>query len=552
MAGKAVAIDPGSHTTKVLVARSGKHGISVVRFGAVPAAEGAAGLRELGVPLQNTVAGLAGRDMTLRYTQAPPVADWQLQNLMELEIADLKAQSGGELSADYNLLPIEDEEGGMETVLVALARDEALDRVSAVVREAGGSVTAHVPNCIAIYNAYLRCGQIDEEATVALVSLGHETIDLAIVRGMDLLFARNLSGGGKVLDEAIVAAFDVSARKAESLKKELLDLDPASRGRFASGQAEKVTMAAGGAAGVIVAAIQSSLAFCKSQTKIKDLRLDRVLVCGGSASLRGLRGYLREALRVPVEPFDPFQNVDLSELPEADRTELDAHRGGAVAALGLAVGRLDRELYSLEILPEAVRRKQRFLQRTVWSIAAGVVAVLLLVALALRAKERQESATVAARSIEQQRARIASVDRATRELLEQNAQTRAVVQELGERALPLHSLLMTMRVLNETLPPEAWVQTLQLRTSTSRGGRDAGRSDPRDPHPVVEVDGFLKPVTGRSTGDVYQGFNRDFRSHGLIPKDGFQAVPGGTDEKKAFKFTIDFVPPAPTPDTEPK
>ena len=37
-----------------------------------------------------------------------------------------------------------------------------------------------------------------------------------------------------------------------------------------------------------------------------------------------------------------------------------------MVALGLAVSRLDDQVYSLEILPESVRRKQRFVQRTVF------------------------------------------------------------------------------------------------------------------------------------------------------------------------------------------
>ena len=121
MAGKATAVDPGSHTVKVLSLKDGKHGLEVSAFAAVPAQQGAEGLVATGIPLAGTVAGVAGRDMTLRYTQVPPAPDWQLRNLMELEISDLSSQSGDELSADYNLLPISDEESGMDTVLMSLA-----------------------------------------------------------------------------------------------------------------------------------------------------------------------------------------------------------------------------------------------------------------------------------------------------------------------------------------------------------------------------------------------------------------------------------------------
>ncbi|HLU39141.1 MAG TPA: hypothetical protein VK081_07130, partial [Planctomycetota bacterium] len=105
MAARAVAVDVGSHTVKVLAAKKGKHGLVVTAFAAVPRAEAEAELAGLGIPLKGVVAGLGGRDMILRYTQVPPSPDWQLKNLMELELQDLQGQSGGELSADYNLLP---------------------------------------------------------------------------------------------------------------------------------------------------------------------------------------------------------------------------------------------------------------------------------------------------------------------------------------------------------------------------------------------------------------------------------------------------------------
>jgi hypothetical protein len=103
MANKATAVDIGTHSAKVLVAQTGKHGVKILRFAGLPRGEGdaAISLAQAGVPLAASVVGLAGRDMTLRYSQVPPTPDWQLRNLMDLEIQDLAQQSGGTLSADY-------------------------------------------------------------------------------------------------------------------------------------------------------------------------------------------------------------------------------------------------------------------------------------------------------------------------------------------------------------------------------------------------------------------------------------------------------------------
>ncbi|MGC6486158.1 MAG: pilus assembly protein PilM [Planctomycetota bacterium] len=536
MASKATAVDLGSHSAKVLVAQVGKHGVSLLRFAGMPAAEGHGSLSEAGIPLKDTTCGLAGRDMTLRYSQVPPTPDWQLRNLMDLEIQDLAQQSGGALSADYNLLPIEDESGS-DTVLLALAKDDALERLQGEVGAAGGAVTAFVPNCTALYNAYLKCGPVDADAVVALVNIGHETVDLAIVRGTDLLFARNLTSGTKVLDEAIASSFNVSSRKAEVLKRDLLDLDPASRGNYKSGQAEKVTMAAASAATSIPAAVNSSLSFCKAQTKISDLRLDKVLVCGGGARLRGLRGLLRESLRCPVELFDPFANVDLSALPPEDAEQLEQMRHEAAVALGLAVGRLDDTLYSLEILPEAVRKKQRFQQRTIFNILAGAVVAVVF---ALQFQHNQELTAERDRYSSGMRRMISSVNRTHEEaesLIEENEADLALVQTLRQRALPLHGVLRVQRALTRHLQPQLWVEKLEVGSKRGRPGADA--------LPTVTVEVAAKELGGVDPSRVIVEFYEKFRSDPLI-KDQLVADMKdrpSPDSAKRVVFTIGLEAP---------
>jgi len=507
MANKATAVDIGSHSAKILVAQAGKHGVKLLRFAGLPRGEGASSLREGAIPLAGAVCGLAGRDMTLRYSQVPPTPDWQLRNLMDLEIQDLAQQSGGTLSADYNLLPAQDPEAGVETVLLALAKDEAIDRMQGEVAAAGGSVAAFVPNCTALYNAYLKCGPVEADAVVCLCNIGHETIDIALVKGTDLLFARNLSGGTKVLDDAIGAAFNVGGRKAEALKRDLLDLDPQSRGRYASGQAEKVTMAAVGAATSITAAIQSSLSFCKAQTKIADLRLDKVLVSGGGARLRGLRGLLRETLRCPIELFDPFANLDLTALPPADAEQLQAMRHEAVVALGLAVGRCDDTLYSLEILPESVRRRQRFQQRTVWNIAAGAVLVGLLALQHWHGKKVYEQAELEASATKRAIASKTQINNDAEALIAANKVERGLVSHLRAQALPFHGLLRVQRALAQHLPPQLWIEKIELA---------GGSAQTAQKNSSVKVAVAGKALNGVDPERIFIDFFTNFRKDPLM------------------------------------
>ncbi|MBL8725785.1 MAG: pilus assembly protein PilM [Planctomycetes bacterium] len=536
MAKKAIAVDLGSHSAKLLLAEVGKQGVRVLRFAGVPRSDGGgrAPLGAAGLPLRGAVCGLTGRDMTLRYSQVPPTPDWQLRNLMDLEIQDLAQQSGGALSADYNLLPAQDANSGVDTVLLALAKDEALERLQGELAEAGGSAVAFVPNCTALYNAFLKCGPVDPDSVVCLANIGHETIDVALVKGTDLLFARNLSGGTKVVDEAIASAFNVAPRKAESLKKDLLDLDPQSRGRYASSQAEKVTLAAGPAAGAIAAAIQSSLSFCKAQTKIADLRLDRVLLAGGGARLRGLRGMLRESLRCPVELFDPFANADLSALPPEDQEQLVAMRHEAVVALGLAVGRLDDSLYSLEILPESVKRRLRFQQRTVWNVVAGLLAAAMLVLLAIDARREAEATESGVAALRRKLNATQAVHQAAAQEIEENKKQRALVDHLAGQAMPGTVLLRTLRAVAERLPSQLWATRVEVLPAQTTG---TGSNQKRRTTLVFE--GAGKEIDGVDANAVYDTFVKQVRADLEKAGLGLAMVPSGsTDGSIRFKITV--------------
>jgi type IV pilus assembly protein PilM len=533
MAKKATACDLGSHSAKALVAAAGKHGVKILRFAAVPRDDdGDAPLGSAGIPLGGAVCGVTGRDMMLRYSQVPPTPDWQLRNLMDLEIADLAQQSGGALSADYNLLPSQDTESGVDTILLALAKDEALERLQQQVKAAGGGVAAFVPNCTALYNAYLKCGPVEADSVVCLAHIGHQTIDLAIVKGTDLLFARNLSAGAKVFDDAIASAFNVSPRKAEALKKELLDIDPQSRGRYASGQAEKVALAATSAASAISSAIQSSISFCKSQTKMPDLRVDRVLVSGGAANLRGVRGFLREALRCPVELFDPFANLDLSELPPADAEQLQAMKAEAVIALGLAVGRLDDSLYALEILPEAVRKAQRFQQRTVWNIAAGALVVVALGLEWSHGAKAVAAAETAGAQLRRQISMATTVQNDAAAQIEANKAERAVVDHLAGQALVQHGLLRVQRAIAAHLPPQLWVEKVEVAAGGAGGARKK---------PTITIEGAGKEVNGAQTSAAILAFKQAMQADpgmaGLDP----QMVPiPSQDKSERFRITVEL------------
>jgi len=386
MAGQAIGIDIGTHAVKIAVLQKKGGATRAVRlFRTVLAGDTTAvriqgALQRAGITGGPGLCGITGRDLIIRYTHVPPVPDWRLKLLMQFEINEVSGQSGGEVAADYRRLnlPVEMDD---DTVLVALARNTWLSPRLDAARAAGMKVGGGCPNSIALFNAFSAHGGWKEEETVFLVNLGRDHIDMAIQRDGELLFARNMVGGGQMFTEAIMGAFGLKEGKAEKNKVTKGDLTPKGLARYPDSTTEKLANAMQGAAGQLVSMIQSSVMICRAQTKITDLSVDRLVLAGGTARMRGIREYFEANMNVSVEIFDPVGELDLGGLEAADREELGELPADFAVAVGLAETLLAPQAFRLEVLTDSEKRKRRFLQRTLWALAAAAAALVLVVLL---------------------------------------------------------------------------------------------------------------------------------------------------------------------------
>lgn len=492
-------------------------------------------------PIGRVVASMTGRDLILKYTRVPTVPDWQLQQLMDFEVQEISSQAGGSLSADYNLLPVADELTGEDTVLLALAKNEAICELTALIEEAKGSAEAFTPNAIAIYNAYLMLGPVSEEETTLLAWLGESTVDLALVRGTNLLFARNVSGGLGVLDGAIAQTFNVREQRARKIRREILNLDPAKRGSYGSSQEEKVAHSVAGVAGQLQAALRSTLAFCQSQTNIQDLELDKVLLCGPGAKVKGMDRYLAGGSSATVQVWDPAPDLDLSQCPAESSSALSEAGPELVVALGLAMAPCFDDLYSIEILPEAVKRKRRFMSRTIFNIAAGVLALLYLLVHMLTAKSSYAELSVQARKLRSTLRRIERTDREARKLIEENKKKAAELGKLVELGVPMHGSIRVVRALRRNLPEDLWITKIftdrgpPLRAS---GVMTPGRGQRLAERPMVRYEGRGLPVSGQDLDSTYSMFQTKMQKDPDVPM-----LNPSTDSRAEFKFfgTVDYL-----------
>lgn len=489
----------------------------------------------------NARVGITGRDVNVRYVRVPRVPDWQLRNLMRFEVEEIGghgsqgAQAAGALASDFNLLPELPEIEGEDVVLLAMAREGLLEAHADGLASLGGSLDAFTPNAIALYNAWTRYGVLQDE-TVLVANVGYENVDVVIARGPDLLFARNLSGGSRLFDDAIAQRFGVSSEKARELKEEIATLDP--QARHIDSNAEKASRAVLGAAGQLLSLLQSTVIFCKSQVKLTGLKLDRVVLCGGGAALDGLPKYLASGLSVPVELFDPWKVVDTTQLSDAERQELERYQLESVVALGLATMASDSSAYGIEILPAATRKKRAFSERHAWTIAAAVLALGYLGWDAWRTKGELQRVRDQAKTADAAYKRASETHRKAEELAAENERMQAFARELHVTKGSGEQLARVVSILSKELPSDFWITQL---STDRRADPDLGVARGAE-QPIVSVIGNAREGTN-SLAAQYEAFVQGLRSK-LPPGARIKERPS----QSGAKFTLDvtlFAPPEP-------
>jgi type IV pilus assembly protein PilM len=390
MAALGAGVTIGSRTIRVLeVKRKKDGGWQVTKALIAPIGDGAASestrLSEAKAALKTAnskaraLVGLSGKELIIRYTQVPPVPDWRLEMLMNFEIQEVSEQSGGDVSAAYAQLGIDDATSGDNVVLVALAKNGHLVPRLEAAAEAGLDVLGGCPRSVAAFWAYKENARLPDDETVFFMHVGNENTDVAIARKGVLIFARNVAGGSKLFTDALVQSIRLDAATAEKSKITKGNLTPRGKAKYRDSAEEKIANALMGVAGHFVSAFNSSLMFAKAQTKVPDCQPTKLVLMGSGALLKGLPDYLESSLSIPVEVFDPIASLDLTALPEKTAEALKQDQGGMAVTLGLAQMAADDEAFRVEILPAADKKKRKFMRHTAVSIAAAVVLVACLV-----------------------------------------------------------------------------------------------------------------------------------------------------------------------------
>lgn len=156
-----------------------------------------------------------------------------------------------------------------------------------------------------LYNntQYLNDNFLDKEETIAFVDMGCDIINVHIYKSGNLEFTRVIKSGGSDLDGSISRKYGINFKEAEERKIKYSYLE----GYGESEEVHEFNEFLKEELQQWVVEIQRIVQFYKN--KNVGNKIDNMYIFGGSSKIKGIDGFLRDQLSIPVETINTIENI---------------------------------------------------------------------------------------------------------------------------------------------------------------------------------------------------------------------------------------------------
>ncbi len=284
--------------------------------------------------VSKAVIGVTGQAVTVRFVQMPRMTERELHDAVLMQADQLLPFDKETVVMDPQIIETADSsDDEMIRVLLVAARRNEIEKRIELVNRAGFDVLAVDVDAFAALSCFVSDVEGESEENLALVNMGSRVTSINIVRGGSSLFHRDFNIGGSHLTKAVEEKFGVGFALAEALKTQhgvLSEEEAVEQGE------EDRNPEVGDAMMPVLQDIAREIrrSFSYYEHQMYDRGVDRMVLTGGAAMLRGLRLFLAKELETQVDIGDPTARIPMS--PDLSPEKIATFGPGYTVAIGLA------------------------------------------------------------------------------------------------------------------------------------------------------------------------------------------------------------------------
>ncbi len=248
------------------------------------------------IKTRRVISGLLGQSVFIRMVNMPKLVLLKMKK--EQIIGILKTEIEAEIPFPVEEATIDffyhgeiDEERTRKyKITVVVIPNAVIQEQIAIIREANLCPVIIDTATFALCRAYRRLvKEEDLVKTIALIEISATTTEVNIIQEGNLQLTRSINLGGNNLTQIISETLNISFEEAEKKKREENVL------QVISLQLEK-----------IAEEIRSSFKYYQLQM---HQQVEKIVLCGGGAKLKGVLELLHAKLELPVERLNPLENI---------------------------------------------------------------------------------------------------------------------------------------------------------------------------------------------------------------------------------------------------
>ena len=438
---------------------------------------------------------VAAQSVFVRFVKLPALDAEKIDKIIAFEAQQNVPFPLDQVVWDYQLVG-----GGMgeqiQVVIVAIKRD-LIDEINNAVEETGLRTRILDVASMGLYNAFCY-NYTDLKGCSLLVDIGARTTNVLFIKA-GRIFSRSLPLGSSVITAAIAKEFGESFAAAETRKNRdasvalggAAEPDDPNLGRLSKIARSTMTR--------LHAELMRSITHYRAQQQ--GDRPSRIFLCGGGAGMPNMREFFHEKFELPVEFFNPLQNVSVSEsTPDTTRS---AHLLGEL--VGLALRSVTICPMKLNLLPATVVRRQDLEKRRPFFIAAVACILLALLGWSAYYTRAAQVAQQTAQAMRQKNDSMHGVEAQLDKLKKQIAALDNIATPLITAVNDRNFWPQILEDLNARLPEaDIWITELAATSGGKLLGAPEKRAGETTPAPTPTVAG--SPAKGGATaGKVIDG-----------------------------------------------
>jgi type IV pilus assembly protein PilM len=328
-------------------------------------------MQEMQIPRRPVNYALPAQSVFVRFVKLPALGQEKLDKIISFEAQQNVPFSLEEVVWDYQIVG-----GGMgeeiQVVLVAVKVD-LLDEINSAVEGTGLQTSIVDIAPMALYNAF-RYSYPRFDDCALLLDIGARTTNILFIEA-GRVFLRSIPLGGTAITAAIAREFNESFAAAETRKKQdgFVGLGGA-YAEPADPDVARVSKIARSTMTRLHAELMRSITHYRAQQQ--GNRPARIFLCGGGARMPYMREFFHEKFQVPIEFFNPLQNVAVAESAPMQDVAHSAHLLGEL--VGLALRSVTISPMELNLRAASVVRRHDLEKRQPFFIAAAACILLAL------------------------------------------------------------------------------------------------------------------------------------------------------------------------------